>query len=145
MEIWTFCTHTHFSIKISHPCSRKNTIEMIRQTEEMPHPIYDIICKALCSSSGIFCKNISNNNDGITTYTCMLSWWHLLHTDRPAVLLLHPLVLQSRWDGCSYTALTWHYPQSQDHWLLPHLSPSFHIRRYARKNNFKHNVSTHLL
>ena len=40
---------------------------MIRQTEEMPHPMYDIICKALCSSSGMSYKNISNNNDGITT------------------------------------------------------------------------------
>ena len=66
-------------------------------------------------------------------------WWHPLHTDRPAVLLLHPLVLQSWWDGCSDTVLMWHYPQSWWHWLLSHLSPSFHIQHCTRKftSNFE--------
>ena len=131
MEIWRFRTHIHHSTKISYPCSRKNTIEMIRQTAEMAHPMYDIICKASPSTSDMSCKNNSNHNDGITTYI-MLSWWHPLHTDRPAVLLLHPPVLQSWWDGCSDTVLMWHYPQSWCHWLLSHLSPSFHIRHCTK-------------
>ena len=121
------------STKISYPCSRKNTIEMIRQTIEMAHPMYDIICKALCSTSDMSCKNISSKNDGITTNTCILLWWHPLHTDRPAVLLLHPLALQSWWDGCSDTVLTWHYPLSWCHRLLSHLSPSSHIQHCTRK------------
>ena len=113
MEIWRFCTHIHHSTTISHPCSRKNTIEMIRQTEEMPHPMYDIICKALSSSSGMSYKNISNNNDDIndnmmtpatywqtcsppatSTSTAKLVRWVLIHcTDVTLPSVLRPLVL----------------------------------------------------
>ena len=125
------CTHIHHSTKSSHPCSRKNTTEMIRQTIEMAHPMYDIICKASPSALDMSCKYISSNNDGITTNTCTIVMTPT--TDRPSVLLLHPLALQSWWDGCSDTVLTWHYPQSWCHWLLSHLSPSFHIQHCTRK------------
>ena len=43
---------------------------MIRQTIEMAHPMYDIICKASPSTLDMFCKNNSSNNGGITTNTC---------------------------------------------------------------------------
>ena len=43
---------------------------MIRQTAEMAHPMYDIICKASPSTLDMSCKNISSNNDGITINTC---------------------------------------------------------------------------
>ena len=70
----------------------------------------------------------------VSQQTHALMWWHLLHIDRPAVLLLHPLALQSWWDGCSDTVLMWHYPQyCWWHWLLSHLSPSFHIQHCTRK------------
>ena len=132
-KCWTFswlyklCYTVPCSTKISYPCSRKNTIEMIRQTIEMAQPMYDIICKASSSILDMFCGNNSSNNDCIATNTCTTPT-----TDRPAVLLLHPPVLQSWWDGCSDTVLMWHYPQSWCHWLLSHLSPSFHIRHCTK-------------
>ena len=70
MEILRFCTHIHHSTKISYPCSRKNTIDMIRQTVEVAQPMYDIISKASSSASDMSCKNISSINDGITINTC---------------------------------------------------------------------------
>jgi len=45
-------------ISLTHPCSRKNTTEIMRQITEMEHPMYETICKAWRSASDMFCGKL---------------------------------------------------------------------------------------
>ena len=38
---------------LPYPCIMKNAMEMMRQIVEMAHPMYETICKALRSTSGM--------------------------------------------------------------------------------------------
>ena len=92
-----------YTVNWTYPCSMKNTTEMIRQTVEMVHPMYETICRALRSTSGIsyqekFTTWMQKQPQKVSVICCDSNY-------RPLVLLPHPLALQSWWDGCFGTAL----------------------------------------
>ena len=53
-----------YTFLLPYPCIMKNNTAIIRQNVEMAHPMYETICKALCSTFGISCqikKRFSHN------------------------------------------------------------------------------------